>query len=215
MWSPSLSGIGTQCSEYDMTKMKIIFILLHQKPAHDTKYKRCWAVCQRKTAEVLVSVSEVFIVLLFCEDDARCRLRSPVQVVPAASWVCRCRRTLLSTCCMMSVALPIQMSGLYALDCATFHLFRDLNLMCLLGLLLISYAAVEESKITLQHTRPCYAKSSYRLVDHLWKRPPGRTRAKWTDQLRRDNNVPIATLWSQAIGCSHSRATLLSQPTTR
>ena len=40
-----------------------------------------------------------------------------------------------------------------------------------------------------------------------WKRPPGRPRAKWTDQLRRDNNnVPIATPWRQAtcIGRGHS-----------
>jgi len=37
--------------------------------------------------------------------------------------------------------------------------------------------------------------------DPSWKRPPGRPRSKWTDQLRRDNNnVPIATLWRQAIG---------------
>ena len=36
------------------------------------------------------------------------------------------------------------------------------------------------------------------------------------DQLRRDNNnVPIATLWRQAIGRGHSRATLWSEPTTR
>ena len=49
------------------------------------------------------------------------------------------------------------------------------------------------------------------------KRPPGRPRAKWTDQLHRDNNnIPIATLWRQAIGrCGHSRATLRSEPTTR
>jgi len=39
-----------------------------------------------------------------------------------------------------------------------------------------------------------------------WKRPPGRPRAKWTDQLRRDNNnVPIATLWRQAIGPARER----------
>ena len=49
-----------------------------------------------------------------------------------------------------------------------------------------------------------------------WKRPPGRPRAKWADQLRRDNNnVPIWTLWRQAIGRGHSRATLRSEPTTR
>ena len=39
-----------------------------------------------------------------------------------------------------------------------------------------------------------------RPTDPAWKRPPGRPRAKWTDQLRRDNNnVPIVTLWRQAI----------------
>jgi len=54
-----------------------------------------------------------------------------------------------------------------------------------------------------------------RPPDPLWKRPPGRPRAKCTDQLRRDNNVPIATLWRQAISRGHSRATLRSQPTTR
>ena len=49
-----------------------------------------------------------------------------------------------------------------------------------------------------------------------WKRPPGRPRTKWTDQLRRDNNnAPIATMWRQAIGRGHSRATLRSEPTTR
>ena len=38
-----------------------------------------------------------------------------------------------------------------------------------------------------------------RPPDATWKRPPGRPRTKWTDQLRRDNNnVPTATLWRQA-----------------
>jgi len=55
-----------------------------------------------------------------------------------------------------------------------------------------------------------------RPPDPSWKRPPGRPRTKWTDQLRRDNNnAPTATLWRQAIGRGHSRATLLSEPTTR
>jgi len=55
-----------------------------------------------------------------------------------------------------------------------------------------------------------------RSPDPSWKRPPGRPRTKWTDQLRRDNNnVPIATLWRQAIGRGLSRATLRSKPTTR
>jgi len=52
--------------------------------------------------------------------------------------------------------------------------------------------------------------------DPTWKRPPGRPRTKWTDQLCRDNyNVLIATLWRQAIGRGHSRATLRSEPTMR
>ena len=55
-----------------------------------------------------------------------------------------------------------------------------------------------------------------RPPDTAWKRPPGRPRTKWTDQLHRDkNNVPIATLWRQAIGRGHSRATLRSESTTR
>jgi len=55
-----------------------------------------------------------------------------------------------------------------------------------------------------------------RPPDPAWKRPPGRPRAKWTDQLCRDNNnVPIATLWRQAIGRGHSTATLRSEPTIR
>jgi len=42
--------------------------------------------------------------------------------------------------------------------------------------------------------------SAGRPPDPTWKRPPGRPRAKWTDQLLRDNNnVPIATLWRQPL----------------
>ena len=52
-----------------------------------------------------------------------------------------------------------------------------------------------------------------RPPDPSWKRQPGRPRTKWTDQLCRvNNNVPIATLWRQAIGRGHSRATLRSEP---
>jgi len=46
--------------------------------------------------------------------------------------------------------------------------------------------------IAFPHTRPCYAKSSYQSVDpqtrHGNVHPAGRPRAKWTDQLRHDNN---------------------------
>jgi len=54
-----------------------------------------------------------------------------------------------------------------------------------------------------------------RPPDPTWKHPPGLPRAKWTDHLHRDNNnVPIATLWRQAIGRGHSRVMLRSEPTT-
>ena len=55
-----------------------------------------------------------------------------------------------------------------------------------------------------------------RPPDPSWKRPPGRPRTTWTDQLCcYNNNVPTATLWRQAIGRGHSRATLQSEPTKR
>ena len=44
-----------------------------------------------------------------------------------------------------------------------------------------------------------------RPPDPIWKRPPGRPRTKWTDQLHHnDNNVPTATLWRQATGRGHA-----------
>ena len=52
-----------------------------------------------------------------------------------------------------------------------------------------------------------------RPPDPSWKRPPGRPRTKWTDQLRRDNNnVPIATLHVEA---SHWSRSLESDATVR
>jgi len=54
-----------------------------------------------------------------------------------------------------------------------------------------------------------------RPPDPTWKRPPGRPRTKWTDQLLRDNNnVPIATLWRQARPPCWSRS-LESDATSR
>jgi len=52
--------------------------------------------------------------------------------------------------------------------------------------------------------------SGGRTPDPTWKRPSGRPSGKWTDQLRRDNNIPTATLWRQAVGWGHSTATLQS-----
>ena len=72
------------------------------------------------------------------------------------------------------------------------------------------------SILTFLHTRPCYAKSSYRLVDPQTLHGNVHQVDHVPDQLRRDNNnVPIATLWRQAVGRGHSRATLRSEPTTR
>ena len=90
--------------------------------------------------------------------------------------------------------------------------------LCLTGLpeVAMPYSDMwQDCQSTLQHTRPCYAKSSYRLVDpqtlhgnvhqvdHV---PNGPTNSA---------DVPIATLWRQAIGRGHSRSTLRSEPTTR
>ena len=34
-----------------------------------------------------------------------------------------------------------------------------------------------------------------RVPDRTWKRSPGRPRSKWLDQIRSDNNLPLADLW--------------------
>jgi len=48
-----------------------------------------------------------------------------------------------------------------------------------------------------------------RLPSREWKRPPGRPRCRWIDQIRRDNdNTPPANLWRIAIGHGHRGATL-------
>ena len=92
--------------------------------------------------------------------------------------------------------------------------------LCLTGLAEVAmpYSDTwQDCQITFPHTRPCYAKSSYRSVD---PRPYMETSTRSTTYqmdrpTRRDNNVPIATLWRQAIGRGHSRATLRSETTTR
>jgi len=74
----------------------------------------------------------------------------------------------------------------------------------------------QDYQMTFPQTRPSRAIGRSTPPDPSWKRPPGRPRARWTDQLHRDNNnVPTATLWRQATGSGHSRATLRSEPTTR
>jgi len=40
-----------------------------------------------------------------------------------------------------------------------------------------------------------------------WKRPPGRLRSKWLDQIRSDNNFPLADLWRCAVRRGHSGVT--------
>ena len=70
-------------------------------------------------------------------------------------------------------------------------------------------------QITFLHTRPCYAMSSSQSVDCQILHGNVR-QVDLVQNIRRDNNnVPIATLWRQAIGRGHSRATLRSEPTTR
>jgi len=61
----------------------------------------------------------------------------------------------------------------------------------------VAICGCNANDIPFPHTRPCYAVelSVGRHPDPTWKRPPGRPRTKWTDQLRRANNsVPIATV---------------------
>ena len=57
----------------------------------------------------------------------------------------------------------------------------------------------QDCRITFPHTRPCYAKSSYRSVDpQTLHGNVHQVDHVWTDQLRRDNNNgPIATPWRQ------------------
>ena len=118
--------------------------------------------------------------------------------------------------------LTVVKSGGMILSVTLRSLYALVSHLCLTGLpeVAMPYSDMwQDCQITFPHTRPCYAKSSYRSVDPSdpsWKRPPGRPRTICTDELRRDNNnVPAATLWRQAIGSGHSRATLRSEPTTR
>ena len=43
--------------------------------------------------------------------------------------------------------------------------------------------------------------------DHTWRRPPGRPRNKWLDQLWNDSTRPIGDLWRRAVDCGHGGAT--------
>ena len=56
------------------------------------------------------------------------------------------------------------------------------------------------------------------LPDRTWKRPPGRPRSKWLDQIRSVNNLPPADLWIydlSAVRRGHSGVTQRSQLATR
>jgi len=57
----------------------------------------------------------------------------------------------------------------------------------------------------------CIRLSQGRFADPTWKRRPGRSRGRWIDQLRRDNNRSPADQWKLAIKHGHrGRATLRS-----
>jgi len=48
-----------------------------------------------------------------------------------------------------------------------------------------------------------------RLPSRQWKRPPGRIRCRWIDQIRRDNDsTPPADLWKITVRRGHRGATL-------
>ena len=40
--------------------------------------------------------------------------------------------------------------------------------------------------------------------DRTWRRPPGRPRNKWLDQLRDDSTSPVEDLWGRAVGRGHA-----------
>ena len=46
-----------------------------------------------------------------------------------------------------------------------------------------------------------------RPPDRTWRRPPGRPRNKWLDQLRNDSIRPTGDLWRRAVDRGHGGAT--------
>ena len=46
-----------------------------------------------------------------------------------------------------------------------------------------------------------------RPPDRTWRRPPGRPRNKWVDQLRNDSTRPIGDLWRRGVDRGHGGAT--------
>ena len=46
-----------------------------------------------------------------------------------------------------------------------------------------------------------------RPPDRTWRRPPGRPRNKWLDQLRNDSTRPTGGLWRRAVDRGHGGAT--------
>ena len=46
-----------------------------------------------------------------------------------------------------------------------------------------------------------------RPPDRTWRRPPGRPRNTWLDQLRDDSNRPTGDLWRRAVDRGHDGAT--------
>ena len=49
--------------------------------------------------------------------------------------------------------------------------------------------------------------SLYRPPDRTWRRPPGRPRNKWLNQLRNDSTRPTGHVWRCAVDCGHGGAT--------
>ena len=66
---------------------------------------------------------------------------------------------------------------------------------------LILYALVNASLRLLVNV------SLGRARDRTWRRPPGRPRNKWLDQLRDDSTRPTGELWRRAVDRGHGGAT--------
>ena len=61
-------------------------------------------------------------------------------------------------------------------------------------------------------TRPtrCWTQPTPRINpthDRTWRRPPGRPRNNWLDQLRNDSTRPTGELWRRAVDRGHGGAT--------
>ena len=189
--------VATTPAPFSSRKSQIVFSCRSLVDIVSNHYGR-WIRSKVRKTKVRVYQTLVLSILLYASETWT-SLASDMRAIE--SFHMKCQRRILGIR-WHDFVRRLTLRSLYAL----------VSHLCLTGLpeVAMPYSHMwQDCQITFPHTRPCYAKLSYRSGR-------GRPRTKWTDQLRRDNNnVPIATLWRQAIGRGHSRLTLRSEPTTR